>query len=443
MSASPPAAVYILNWNGRPYLAECLSALVAQTYRPFTVTLIDNGSTDGSLDFVRAHFPDVGILDNGRNLGFADGNNAALRKATAEVVALLNPDVVASPDWLARLVEALAEERVGIAGSKLWYPGGQTLQHAGGIIRRPQAMPDHYGVRERDEGQHDARRDVDYVIGGAVAIRREVIERIGLLDEGFFLYFEDADYCFRAREAGYRVVYAPAATAIHVESAVAVKGSFSYLVRFHAGRWRFLLKHFGAAELLTDTFPAETDWLERVDLAERRAAALAYEQTVNGLAEVFVTRERDGRAGLSAEQRDAIRVGLLALRERAWALPGQITLSDLESKVEVREQPFHSDAPVVGPLVASFRTAWNNVAGRWHVLRLAAQQNDYNRELLTQVAAYEALLREQTDVVREQAARHLAMQEEARGLAERVAEAQTKLAELERRAGELPHSDQG
>ena len=165
---------------------------------------------------------------------------------------------------------------VAIAGCKLWYPDGETLQHGGGYITHPQAMPGHYGIGEADAGQHDAARYVDYVIGAAVAVRRTALEQIGLFDEGFFLYYEDADLCARARAAGYRVVYEPRATAVHVESAVAVRGSFSYYQRFHTGRWRYLLKHFSADALLNETVPAEAAWLERIGDDERRAVSLAY-----------------------------------------------------------------------------------------------------------------------------------------------------------------------
>lgn len=146
---------------------------------------------------------------------------------------LLNPDVGLAPGTLAALAEALAADpRIGIAGAKLWYPDGETIQHAGGFITHPQALPGHYGIGAVDAGDYNTPRNVDYVIGAATALRRSMLDGIGLLDEGYFLYFEDADLCARARRAGYRVVYWPAATGVHVESATAAKGSFAYLHRF-------------------------------------------------------------------------------------------------------------------------------------------------------------------------------------------------------------------
>jgi len=290
-------SVVILNWNGRAWLDACLSALAAQEPPPDRVLLVDNGSSDGSVAFVREWFPWVTVRENGGNLGFAAGNNAALRDDTAEVVVLLNPDVILTPGALAALATALADDpRIGIAGAKLWYPDGETLQHAGGFITHPQALPGHYGIGEADTGDHEAPRDVEYVIGAATALRRSMLDEIGLLDEGYFLYFEDADLCARARRAGYRVVYWPAATGIHVESATAAKGSFAYLHRFHSGRWRYLLKHFPADEIIRETFPAETVWLSGLAPTERRAVSLAWLSTQRQLPQLLAARAQQGSA---------------------------------------------------------------------------------------------------------------------------------------------------
>lgn len=392
MSTAPSVDVFVLNWNGRAYLDACLSSLAGQRLPARRIVLIDNGSTDGSLDYVRERYPHVALLDNGRNLGFAAGNNAALRDNDADIVALVNPDVVPSADWLEKLVAALSSDaRIAVAGSKLWYPDGITLQHAGGVITHPQAMPGHHGIGEADSGQHDTARECDYVIGGAVAIRREALEHVGLLDEGFFLYFEDVDYCFRARRAGFRVVYVPEASAVHVESATAVKGSFSYLQRFHSGRWRFLLKHFDPGEIVTETLAAEETWLGRVSQEERLAAALAYALTLADWPSILASRTRDGAAALPAGHAEAIRSGLRDLEKRAWTVyelpPAASDPGSLRSAAEVSGRPFHSGVPVIGPLIVAARTAWNAVAGRETVDRLWEQQNAFNREVAGRLSA--------------------------------------------------------
>lgn len=434
MTPMPTLTVYILNWNGRPYLEACLRALEAQTVRPERVVVIDNGSSDDSIAFVRERFPAVEVLANGGNLGFAAGNNAGLRHLSTDAAVLLNPDVVPSPDCLAALAGALAADAtIGIAGGKLWYPDRITLQHAGGYLTHPQAIPGHYGVGERDAGQHDTPRDVDYVIGGAMAVRRALLDEIGLLDEGYFLYFEDADFCARARGSGFRVLYEPRATAVHVESAVAIKGSFAYFQRFHTGRWRYLLKHFPVDEIVNETLPAETAWLEQIDASERRAVSLAYLATQHALPGIWLAREQQGNP-LPETARAGVVAGLAALRERALqAALSDAGLTSLAKAAVVVEQPFTSSVPLLGPLIVRFRTAWNNVASRWYVHHVVTQQNEFNRLAVRQLETYELELREQLALLEEQ----VVAQEELR---RRVEELSARLAQLRRDVLEAPDS---
>ena len=431
-------AVVILNWNGRPYLEDCLSALMAQSYPVARALLVDNNSDDDSVAFVRDRFPTVEVIANGGNVGFSAGNNVALRLLASgadapppDVVLLLNPDVVLSPDCVAALATTLATDpTIAIAGCKLWYPDGQTLQHAGGYITRPQAMPGHYGVGERDAGQQDAARDVEYVIGAAMGLRWAALERIGPFDEGFFLYYEDSDLCARARAAGYRVVYEPRATAIHIESAVAVRGSFAYFQRFHTSRWRYLLKHFTAAKLIDETLPAEAAWLARIDAGERRAVTLAYVATRHALPDIrharSVAHARDAADPLPDKTWAALAAGLDDLRERARqdGLDGA-ALAGLAAAATLEQRPFVSTVPLFGPLIARFRTAWNNVASRWYVQHLVEQQNAFNALAVRQVEMYELELREQMALLEEQ----VVEQEELR---RRVQELAAQLAQLRR-----------
>jgi GT2 family glycosyltransferase len=421
-------SVCILNWNGRAFLEDCLRSLYAQDFPVARVLVVDNGSTDDSIPFLRERFPKLAIHETGGNLGYAAGNNVALRESAADVVFLLNPDVVLSPGCLSAVAAAMAgDPSIGIAGCKLWYPGDNGLQHAGGYITHPQAFPGHYGIGERDEGQYNDVRDVDYVIGAAVAIRRELVERIGLLDEGYFLYFEDVDFCARARAAGFRVAYLPGATAAHVESATAIKGSFAYLQRFHAGRWRYLLKHFAEEELIQSTLPAEMAWLAGIDEGERRAAALAYLATLRGSPGIWLARERDGAGPVSPAAREALQEGLSRLRTRARASEfDSEALAQLTAAATLEERPFQSDVPILGPFIARFRTAWNDIASRWYVGHLAAQQNEFNRLAVQQLASYEAELGELMELLEEQVVIAIELQQ-------RVQESQTQLMELERK----------
>jgi GT2 family glycosyltransferase len=420
--ANPTLAVCILNWNGRAWLADCLSALAAQSRPADAILLIDNGSTDDSVAFVRERFPDARVRENGGNLGFAAGNNVVLRETAADLYVLLNPDVVLAPGCLAALEEAMADPAIGIAGCKLWYPGGAIIQHAGGFITAPRAMPGHYGIGERDAGQHDAPRDVDYVIGAALAVRRETLAAVGMMDEGYFLFFEDADLCARARRAGFRVVYRPKATGIHVESATAAPGSFAYLQRFHSGRWRYLLKHFPVETILNETIPAEAAWLDQLGAAERRASGLAYLATRRKLPEIGAARARQGAGAWSPEAEQAIAAALGELWARAAAFDRP---SPHPADVAVlTERPFTSAVPLIGPLIARFRTAWNNVASRWYLGHLMAQQNEFNRLVVAQLARHEAETREMLALLEEQVVITAEMELRLQELAARLATSQ-------------------
>lgn len=257
MSALPSVSLIVVNWNGSACIGDCLTSLLALDYPAFSVSVVDNASTDNSPDFVRERFPQVELIRSPHNLGYGGGANLALRACRADVAVVLNTDIIVPSDWLAQLIAPMVEDpNIGIAGCKLYYPEGRSIQHAGGYITAPQAWPGHYGLNAEDQGQHDTIRDVDYVIGAALAVRRSVLEQIGLFDEGYFLYYEDVDLCLRARRAGYRVVYIPAAWLTHLESATTVKGSTAYLEHFTRGRWRFILKNYDPTVILNESAPA-------------------------------------------------------------------------------------------------------------------------------------------------------------------------------------------
>jgi GT2 family glycosyltransferase len=407
MSALPRVLLIVVNWNGRAYLEGCLSSLLALDYPDFSVTVVDNASTDGSPDFVRDRFPEVALLCSAQNLGYGGGANLALRTCLADVAVVLNTDISVPADWLTNLVAPLADDpAIGIAGSKMYYPGGQIIQHAGGYITAPQAWPGHYGLNDKDQGQHNAIRDVDYVIGAALAVKRTALKQIGLFDEGYFLYYEDVDLCRRARRAGYRVVYIPDAWLTHLESAITVKGSPAYLEWFYRGRWRFILKHYDPAQILSASIPAEQAWLTRCSPGERQAAAVAYRATINALPEILLARSRDGhgQAGPIDEDEQSLLAdrlrGLLAMSLRMPEPPLRAEappemndeinnpaspLGLMRERQLLREQPFSSQVPIVGPLIARLRAAWNSVSTKWYVRPLLQQQNEFNQLAATEI----------------------------------------------------------
>ena len=210
-----PIPVIILNWNGKKFLSECLNAIQDQSYRNVSPVLVDNGSCDGSVDYVRDNFPKVQIIPLKKNIGFCAGNNVALRPVKSKYVALLNNDTVPQKEWINSLVKALEQHsEAGFAASKmLFFNDPSTLDRAG----------DSYTVtgagslrgRGRQALQYNRREWVFGACAGAALYRTQMLKDIGLFDEDFFLLNEDVDLSFRAQLMGYKCLYVPESVTLH------------------------------------------------------------------------------------------------------------------------------------------------------------------------------------------------------------------------------------
>ncbi len=290
--------VIVLSWNGMGFLERCLSSLLRQTYPHYHILMVDNASTDGSVAMVRQRFSRVEVIENDRNLGFAGGMNVGLRHAQGGIIVLLNQDTEVREDWLEWLVEAMeSDERIGIVGCKLLYPDGKTLQHAGGILTYPLAIGAHRGRGELDRGQYDAKSEVDFVTGAALGLHRALLEEIGLLDEGFFFYYEDADFCFRAKEAGYRVIYVPKAAAIHHEGISVRHLGVDHYSLLHKSRLTFVLKHYSAAQIVEVFLPAEKAFYRTLSPLELEGLSSAYEALLDSWSLSIAYRKFKGKEG--------------------------------------------------------------------------------------------------------------------------------------------------
>ena len=228
-SSSPPAvpnvAVIVLTWNGKELTLDCLRSFARVTTPNLHILVVDNGSADDTVAAVRA-LGDARVMtiENRANLGFAAGNNTGIRHALdhgADFILLLNNDTIVDPAAVDHLLAAMARESdVGIAGPKIYYfEPRDRIWFAGGEVSMWRGTARHIGIRETDRGQHDAARDVDYVSGCALLARREVFDRVGMLDAGYRAYFEDVDLCARAERAGFRIRYVPTARVWHRISA--------------------------------------------------------------------------------------------------------------------------------------------------------------------------------------------------------------------------------
>lgn len=287
----PEATLFVVNWNGRERLARYLPSLLALDYPVVRVVVIDNASTDDSVAWLAREMPGVVVLPLSENLGYGPALNIGWQQATTPLVGFLNNDVELRPDWLRAAAAALAtDERLALVGSKLLYPDGETIQHAGGALHPTLALAMHHGYRERDSGQFDQPAEVEYVTGAALLARREALVALGGFDEAFRFYFDEADLCTRLRHGGWRIGYAPAAVAIHHESQTIVRDSADYLHAYHGGRLLYVLKHQPIAHFLGAFVPAEAGRHPIIDATERAASAAAYREGLRRLPDLNARR---------------------------------------------------------------------------------------------------------------------------------------------------------
>ncbi len=219
-AASPRVLVTVLNWNGADDTLACLESLAAADYPSFDTLVIDNGSHDSVAPAVRERFPAVRCVELPVNLGYAGGNNVGLRQAIEEgydFAFVLNNDTVVEPGFLRAAVDAAtAEPRVAAVGGKVVaFDEPCRLWMTYGTVNYRQSLIHLEGWGARDDGQYDTRREVEWVPGCALLLRREALVDVGLFDERFFAYHEDVDWCTRARARGWRVLFEPDSVVRH------------------------------------------------------------------------------------------------------------------------------------------------------------------------------------------------------------------------------------
>jgi len=265
----PKVSIIILNWNGKEDTIECLESLKNISYPNYEIILVDNGSTDGSVKYFEENYPEIEMIENGENLGFAEGNNVAieyiLNSINSEYILLLNNDTIVKDNFIENLVNtAEKDNQIGIYGPKMlfwdfkgrkdviWYAGGKADLSRGKIY--------HHKIGEIDYFNENEPKEVDFISGCCMLIKRDVFEKIGLLDPIYFAYCEDIDFCLRAKKSNFKVIYVPTSIIWHKVSA-STKGKFSskkaylkyrntlFLVRKH-GKLRFS----NSINILTDSF---------------------------------------------------------------------------------------------------------------------------------------------------------------------------------------------
>src|SRR5690349_1951232 len=205
--SQPSASIVVVSYNTSAHIGACLLSLLELDYPPVEIIVVDNASTDESVELIRSRFPDVEVVELPTNKGFAGAAGVGLFMASGDIVATVNPDARLHPGWLTAVAATLQSRGdVGIVGSKVLYPDGHTIQHAGGTIDYPLATTGHIGRGEPDNGQYDQARDMEFVTGAALAMWRNVGRALNFFDEDYFpLYYEDVDLCMRAHKEGLRV----------------------------------------------------------------------------------------------------------------------------------------------------------------------------------------------------------------------------------------------
>ena len=248
----PEASVVVVSYNALPWLERCLESV-----RGVETIVVDNGSTDGTVAFVRERFPEVELVEQG-NRGLAAGWNAGLARASGDYVLILNADAWPTEGSLDRLV-AFAERqpRAAVVGPRLLNPDGSLQRSVRGFPTLWRLATEYLFLRKLAPGSqvlngfyaggfaHDEVREADFVMGACMLVRRGAVDEVGPLDESFFLFSEETDWCYRFVQAGWQVLFFPGAECVHVGAASHGGRFFRENVRGHL---RFLAKHRGERE---------------------------------------------------------------------------------------------------------------------------------------------------------------------------------------------------
>lgn len=246
----PLVSVLVVVYNNLNDLEDCLSSVLDSDYPNVEIIAVDNASTDGSPDFIRQNFPSVKLVEYPLNLGFSEANNRALRLAKGDFIFLLNPDTYSPKDTIAILVNRMERDiQIGTLAPKMLFLQEPRVINSAGIRSNLILYSYDRGFLEYDEGQYDEEAEVISACGGAMFVRKALIDEIGLFDSRYFMYYEDLDFGIRSWLAGYKVLYTPEAVVYHRMRA---SGRSEYLNEYvdHKNRIRTILKNCSLVTLL-------------------------------------------------------------------------------------------------------------------------------------------------------------------------------------------------
>lgn len=236
--ASGLASIIVVNWNGIGFIRDCLQSARRQTYAPVELIVVDNGSTDGSREWLRANAAgSYRLIEFDVNTGFGRGVNAGIRASSGEFIALLNSDAIADERWLEYIVQAASDPDTGMVASKILFHDRRDVIDKAGHLLYPDGLNRGRGAGETDVGQYDSGGETLFPDGCAALYRRQMLDDIGLFDEQFFAYGDDAELGLRGRWRGWRCAYAPEARVYHRHSSSL--GKYSPVKAYLVERNRF------------------------------------------------------------------------------------------------------------------------------------------------------------------------------------------------------------
>lgn len=252
-------SIVIVSWNAKKYLRDCLNSIIPEiSASSAEIIVVDNASSDGSPEMVQAEFPTVILIQTGSNLGFAKANNIGIRRSTGQYVLLINSDVIVKPGCFDAMLAYMNRfSQVGLLGPKILEPSGEIQRSCmeypslWNTIARSFALDRAFPNSTVFSGfimgywQHDTVRAVDTIYGCFWMIRRSVLDDVGGLDETFFMYGEDVDFCKRVRDAGYTIAFLPGAEAIHFGGASSANAPVRFYVEMQKANLQLWRKHHG------------------------------------------------------------------------------------------------------------------------------------------------------------------------------------------------------
>lgn len=248
-------SIIIVSWNTRSLLENCLGSILANPpTSPFEIWLVDNASTDDSPRLVRESFPQVHLVENRENVGFARANNQAIQRCTGKYILLLNPDTLVKPGALQALIDFLDKHpEAGAAGPRILNPDGslQVSSHPRPTLSRELWRLFHldalspYAEYPLTNWETSQAQEVDVLMGACLLLRKEVLDRVGFLDEDYFIYSEEVDLCFRIHRAGWRLFWVPQGEVVHIGGQSTQQVPTEMFLNLYHSKIKYFRKHYG------------------------------------------------------------------------------------------------------------------------------------------------------------------------------------------------------